>query len=185
MPPSGNGKSRTKNSAQRRLDFDVQNTTTSDGAILIEDDTPQTSKPSDSVSSPRKRSPVSSFESPAPSKKSKAAAVTPEADKEDLSKFVPSYLHKNVEYCREGKSTLSSKTVHIFKWICDRYEIPSDFEQQRSFGPLSGTTFEQRVIGEYTLGKLHRKKNAPDGDTMICLACAETDHVRDNCPTLI
>lgn len=181
MPSSRRGKTRA--AAQRRLDFAEVDARTSAGVVLIEDDPPQSSTLSGSRSSPRKRNTTTSFESPSPSKKPKTVTVTPE--KEDLSKFIPTYLHKNVEYCREGESSLPTTTIQIYKWICDRYEIPNDFEQQRSFGPLSGTTFEQRVIGEYTLGKLNRIENAPDEETMICTACAKSGHLRDDCPSLI
>lgn len=181
------GNSRTSGSAQRRLDFNAHDTRTSESAILVEDEPPRTrtSRLCDSGSSPQKRTSVTSFESPAPSKKSKVAAVTPEGSGENLSKFVPTYLHKNVEYYREGASKLPITTIEVFNWICDRYEIPSDFEKQRSFGPLSGTTFELRVIEEYTLNKLNRKENAPDAETMICSSCAQPGHVRDDCPLMI
>ena len=185
MPATTRGNHRTSGSAQRRLDFDEQDTRTSDEIFDIEDDTPQTASSSRSLSSPRKRSPVNSFESPAPSKKAKTVVVTPEAEKEDLSKYVPTYIHKNVEYCREGSASLPSKTIQIFQWICDRYEVPADFEQQRSFGPLSGTSYEQRVIAEFKLGKLDRKEDAPDDETLICSGCAQVGHIRDDCPSLI
>lgn len=186
MPATTRGKNRPTGSAQRRLDFDNQDTRTSNEIIDIDDDIPQTANSSRSLASPQKRSPVTSFESPAPSKKPKAVVVTPEAEKEDLlSKYVPTYIHKNVEYCREGTASLPSKTIQIFQWICDRYEVPADFEQQRSFGPLSGTSYEQRVIAEYKLGKLDRKEDAPDNETLICSGCAQTGHIRDDCPSLI
>lgn len=185
MPSTTRGKNRTSGSARRRLNFGAQDTWTSDEIIDIDDDTPQTTESSNSRSSQWKRSPTTSFESPAPSKKTKAVVVTPEAAKEDLSKFVPTYIHKNVEYCRGGSCSLPSKTIHVFQWICDRYNIPPDFEQQRSFGPLSGTSYEQRVIAEYKLGKLERKGDSPDDETLICSGCAQTGHIRDDCPSLI
>ncbi|GAX12254.1 hypothetical protein FisN_1Hu185 [Fistulifera solaris] len=182
MPSTTKGKNRSSNSAQRRLNFDQQGSRTSDEIISIDDDIAQTT---DLVSSPQKRSSVTSFESPAPSKKQKSVVITPEAQKEDLSQFVPKYIHKNVEYCREGSSTLPSKTIQVYQWIRERYKIPSDFEQQRFFGPLSGTSYEQRVITEYKLGKLDRKEDAPDDETLICSGCAQTGHLRDDCPALI
>jgi hypothetical protein len=185
MSSTTRGKNRNSSSAQRRLSFDQQDSKTSDGVTGCDDDIAQTTGLTYSASSPQKRSHVTSFESPAPNKKSKSVVITPEAHKEDLFKLVPKYIHKNVEYCREGSSSLPIKTIQVFQWIRDRYEIPPDFEQQRSFGPLSGTTYEQRVIAEYKLGKLHRKEDAPDDETLICSGCAQAGHLRDDCPALI
>jgi len=116
-----------------------------------------------------------------------------EERKAALSKFVPTYIHKNVGYVVRSKaSAASSSTVQgkVFDWICQNYEVPVDFEQQRRYGPLSGSSYEGRVIQEYALKKLERKKDKTNNGAdakmpMICTCCATVGHTRNNCPTLI
>ena len=139
---------------------------------------------------PTKRSATTTpVSSPPPKKSRDAATVTPEKEptpeQKELAKHVPKYLHKNVEYQRKGECQLPPNKRKTYQWICERYEIPIDFEQKRSYGPLSGTTYEDRVIQAQALGKLERLLNAPDSETRICTECAEAGHVRKSCPTLI
>jgi len=138
-----------------------------------------------------KKRPSSTQELRSPTKKRQAVAtvVTPEKatpsrviEKDDYS---PSYVHKNVEYTTEGSSKVSETTRQVFAWIVDRYEIPRDLEQKRKYGPLSGSCYEDRVIQQYTLGKLKRLEEAPDEENKICSECAEVGHRRDECPTLV
>lgn len=122
-----------------------------------------------------------------------AVTVTPGQDEqaaERLSKYVPKYVHKNVEYLRKGEAKLKQNTIKVYQWICQHYVIPKDFEQKRLYGPLSGISYEERVIQAYSLGKLERI-HVDDGDddaspeSGICTACAEEGHQRDDCPTLL
>jgi hypothetical protein len=191
--------SQSNRATQRRLVFDSD--------IAIEEDEQNNASDTASVQSPpqlervhtrrppqseaRKRGTTTdpSFQSPAPqrTKKSRVAAVTPEEQAEviKLSKHVPTYLHKNVEYSRKGEKKISAPKIKAFKWICERYVIPNDFEQKREYGPLSGTTYEERVIDAYSVGKLERKESASDEETCVCTVCADVGHKRDDCPTLI
>jgi hypothetical protein len=194
--------SRSNRATQRRLVFDNE-------IVIEEDEQNNASEDNASVQSPpqlerihtrppqsernaRKRGTTDpSFQSPAPklAKKSRVAAVTPEDEEQaeirKLSKHVPKYLHKNVEYSRKGEAKISAPTIKAFKWICERYVIPNDFEQKREYGPLSGTTYEERVIDAYSVDKLERKESAPDEETRVCTVCADVGHKRDDCPTLI
>ena len=112
-------------------------------------------------------------------------AVTPEQRAvEQLSKYVPKYVHKNVEYLHKGEAKLPPNTIKVYQWICRHFTIPQDFEQKRFYGPLSGINYEERVIRAYSLGKLERN-NDGFSDTVICTVCAEEGHQRDDCPTLL
>jgi hypothetical protein len=102
--------------------------------------------------------------------------------------YIPSYIHKNVEYIRKGHmSKLTPHQSKILQWITEHYEIPNDFEQNRKYGPLSGTTYLERVIAAYRLGSLPRTTCNNDEDTtdVICTICANTGHTADACPTII
>ena len=98
--------------------------------------------------------------------------------------YVPTYIHKNVSYFRKGEAKLSAKTETCFRLVAEHFVIPKDMEQSRKYGPLSGTSFEERVISAYNLGLLEPKRPESDG-VEICSNCAEEGHTRDDCPKLI
>jgi hypothetical protein len=102
---------------------------------------------------------------------------------DDKDDYVPSYIHKNVEYLsRDHMSDLSPIQTKVYNWIMEQYELPKDVEQNRKYGPLSGSTYADRVISAYRLGSL---KRANDDTTQICTECANLGHDRDHCPTLV
>lgn len=110
---------------------------------------------------------------------------SPKFSKTDNDKevYVPSYIHKNVEYISMAKmSNLSPVQTRVLEWISEQYELPKDLEQNRKYGPLSGSSYADRVISAYRLGSL---KRANDGISEICTACANLGHDRDNCSTLL
>lgn len=127
------------------------------------------------VSPPLKRTRLS--ERYSPQEKSKR----PE-EKEDEEPYVPTYIHKNLSYKRAGTASLPPKVNKIFQLVVDHYEIPKDFETNRSYGPLSGISHEERVICAYNLSMLEPK----DGTAVeICASCAKMGHKRNDCPDLI
>ncbi len=96
--------------------------------------------------------------------------------------YVPTYVHKNLAYKRKGIASLPSKVKATFELVQDHYDIPVDFEQSRFYGPLSGTSYEERVISAYNLLLLEPK----DGDPVqICSSCIKLGHKRNDCPDLI
>ena len=115
-------------------------------------------------------------------------------DQASLKKYVPTYIHRNVGYRRQGESnsTLPETTLKVFSLICENYIIPTTFEQRRSYGPLSGTSYEERVIEAYSLGLLEPKKERKNTTSksgkqkiIVCTSCAEIGHKRTECPSLI
>ena len=107
------------------------------------------------------------------------------------SEYIPTYIHKNVEYVRKGQIVkLSPIQSKVLQWIEDNYEIPHDFEQNRKYGPLSGSSYIDRVITAYRLGSLKRIEGS-DLDSernnvrVICTVCANFGHIGDTCPTLL
>jgi hypothetical protein len=100
----------------------------------------------------------------------------------DDGPYVPTYIHKNLSYKRQGDASLSEKVVKTFELVKEHYEIPDDFESNRSFGPLSGTSYEERAITAYNLSMLD-PKNADRVE--ICSNCVSVGHKRGDCPRLI
>ena len=127
------------------------------------------------------------FASPAQKKATttlSAVAVTPEeAERKALAKYVPKNIHKNLGYRREGASAQDDypTTRKVYRLVCKNYRIPADFEQRRSYGPLSGMSYEERVVQGYALGKLVAKGD----DVDICTSCASVGHKRFECPSLV
>jgi hypothetical protein len=102
----------------------------------------------------------------------------------DADNYVPTYIYNNVEYVRKGQLTnLSPLHAKLLEWIAEHYEIPKDLERNRKYGPLSGSSYSDRVITAYRLGSLEKIDN--DDTTIICTGCANLGHDRDNCPTLV
>lgn len=110
----------------------------------------------------------------------------PAQEKEEGTRYVPKYLYKNVGYTVRNQAKLSPEVAAAFAWICDHFIIPDDIEGNRSYGPLSGTCYENRVLQAYNLGQLAAKQNATASTTtMICTTCAEVGHKWDECPRMI
>ena len=200
----------SKPSAKRRLDFDDNDTSGSNTKVAkieqedaagddeVEEVLPSTT-PTTLTGTPQKRKrDVSSYFSPVASRKNKAAVVTPEKpearttakrvkkeqNKEhEAEQYVPTYIHKNLNYQRRGQASISEELKKTFALVEQHYEIPNDFEtNKKRYGPLSGTCFEERVVTAYDHGLLESKS---DTITEICSHCAVTGHKREDCPVLI
>jgi hypothetical protein len=130
------------------------------------------------------------FSSP---QKAAIAIVTP-AKKDEAKKtkkntreqepYVPTYIHKNLSYQRQGEASLTESTQTAFELVTRYFVIPEDFEQSRSYGPLSGSCFEQRVIRAHNLNLLE-PRNEEYANLEICSNCATKGHKRNDCPNLI
>lgn len=101
--------------------------------------------------------------------------------KEEGGEYVPTYIDKNLSYKRKGVASLPFTVEKTYQLVIDHYHIPKDFEHNRSYGPLSGTSYEERVIGAYRLSLLEPQ----DQSVEICSNCATLGHLRNDCPELI
>lgn len=117
---------------------------------------------------------------PAPEPQNQTAVVTP-ADVKTKDLYVPKYIHRNVEYSRQGIAKLSLTTQRAFEWIKANVNLPEDLEQNRIYGPLSGTSYEERAIRAYRLGLI----KARSGSDRLCTACANVGHSSSECPELV
>jgi hypothetical protein len=178
MPPKSRKKKAeaTWSSARRKLQLDTKSPPQ-----------PLPAKVVDLTDSPKKQR-----VDPFPPKKLDAAVVTPPKSEpptkrtrvEKKDEYVPSYIHKNVDYKRKGKADLSDETLEAYELVEKHFHIPDGFENSRNYGPLSGTSFEERVISAYSLGLLE-PKTKESANVAICSVCAVEGHLRSDCPKLI
>lgn len=124
--------------------------------------------------------------SPPPKRTRLSERYSPQQPREKVATkvetYVPTYIHKNLSYKRQGTAPLPSNVKATFDLVQEHYEIPADFEQSRFYGPLSGTSFEERVISAYNSSLLEPKNGE---DVEICSSCVTLGHKRNDCPDLI
>ncbi|CAJ1966713.1 unnamed protein product [Cylindrotheca closterium] len=176
--PVGTRKKKSNASAKRRLFFGNQESDSGkkrkEVPIEIEDDSPR---------------PTQSTLSETPQKKiryGRAKVITPdkEDDKKKEAEYVPTYIHKNLSYHRKGKAMLDPTTQKTFDLVTRFFQVPENFEQDRRFGPIAGTCFEERMIQAYNLGMLEpiEEENA---SIELCSSCASEGHKSVDCPQLL
>jgi len=134
------------------------------------------------------------LEGETPKAKSKKKKQNPEEAKvsattTDEEPYVPTYIHKNVGYSSFGTATdrLTDGQKLAFNFVVEQYHIPSDFETNRKYGPLSGTSYEERVLAAYATNGLDPSEDA-DSTLIrkgICTFCGIVGHRRKLCPDLI
>lgn len=119
-------------------------------------------------------------------------AVRDEKRKTALKKiseqFVPVHVHKNLEYVRSGQAALSEGKRKAHEFVIEHCDIPDNFENDRKFGPLSGTCHEDRVIAAFTVGRLQAKPGVTHANAVaagVCSFCGEVGHRRISCSALI
>ncbi|GMI14121.1 hypothetical protein TrLO_g5398 [Triparma laevis f. longispina] len=98
---------------------------------------------------------------------------------------VPTYIHANIGYSVETSSSILSLSIpkrKVFTLIRSTHELPLDFET-RKYGPKSGQSFEQRVLGCYDIGMLEDFRIGEKFDA--CVECGGKGHRRVECPTLL
>ena len=101
-------------------------------------------------------------------------------DRAKKAKHVPVFLHRHLDYLREGEKKLSGPVKQAYAFIKARCEIPENFEGDQKFGPLSGICFEERVISAYRLKMLEMKKGLEY--ISVCTMCGSRGHDKYSCP---
>lgn len=174
-------------SKPRRLDFDGKKQDSSTSR------TSASSRASSSSARDRKRSLANPYQTSKKSKQQKIllTPTTKQSRRDDIieehvDEYVPTYIHKCIDYKRRGESTkLDDITKQVFALVEQHYSLPTDLETNRKYGPKSGICFEEHAIRAYSLGLLEPSNPAADTVVHICTACAKEGHVRNDCPTLI
>jgi hypothetical protein len=196
---------RKASTTQRKLNFDAHGKDSAHAIVVIDEEERIPQEENDLLSRDLKRSSsalskksklhhgMDSFVSPQKEGRPTPSAIVTPAEEPKRSgslkdaPYIPTYIHRNVDYLgrNEASGSLSTMKAKIIQWILDHYDVPDDIEQNRAFGPLSGSSYEDRVIAAYSVGKLIRRSTVGDDCAMMCTACAETGHVRDKCPKLV
>lgn len=94
------------------------------------------------------------------------------------------FIHQVVGYAPEGQSDLTPNELKVFTFVTDNFAVPKDFENT-SHGPLSGISFERRVISAFVFGQLEPLPTAPPDvtATKMCVDCGELGHLPRDCPS--
>lgn len=120
-------------------------------------------------------------------KKQKLEEAKASATTADEEPYVPTYIHKNVGYSSFGTATdrLTDGQKLAFNFVVEQYHIPSDFETNRKWGPLSGTSYEERVLAAYATNGLDPSADSALIRKGICTFCGIVGHRKKLCPDLI
>ena len=95
----------------------------------------------------------------------------------------PTHLHKLLRYKRRGNVALTTVQRRVVDYIERNFVVPVDFERSHRYGPLSGMSFEERLIAAYHSEQLAlRDKTKSYGMLKICGCCGECGHMQDDCP---
>lgn len=94
---------------------------------------------------------------------------------------IQSKLQETVLYTREGVSAPSHTEARVLAHVRANYSIPDDFELDKvRFGPLSGLSYERRLITAYMAGALPLL--AGRAHVKMCRACGAEGHFPSDCP---
>lgn len=108
---------------------------------------------------------------------------------EEKDEYVPIYIHKNVGYQRFGTaySRLTDGQRAAFNFVVDNYVIPTDFESNRRYGPLSGVCYEERALAAYATNLLEEREEIDSSVIKkgVCSSCGTVGHRRNRCPDLL
>ena len=76
---------------------------------------------------------------------------------------------------------LTAAEKECFAFIRRMYPVPIDFELRAEYGPLSGMSFEKRLIAAYENDKLEPTGHGKDGSAKFCARCGGRGHLRFEC----
>ncbi|CAN0145213.1 unnamed protein product [Scytosiphon promiscuus] len=113
-----------------------------------------------------------------------AGAVAP---KSTDNGYVQEAIHKEVQYSPEGKSKhqVPANTLKVFRFVEEAFVIPSDFEKDHKFGPLSGMSHEVRVVSAFMAGQLEPRSEEAKAGVKMCLECGGKGHFPRHCPVTL
>ena len=77
--------------------------------------------------------------------------------------YVPEATHKHIGYKRQGETEgLHPGLRALFKFALEVCEIPHNFENDRAFGPKSGVSHEDRVVGAFAYKQIQFKEDVDE-----------------------
>ena len=89
-------------------------------------------------------------------------------------------LQASVGYVPAGRTKLTTHEAAVIKHVQSHYIIPSDFEIEKvKFGPLSGTSYESRLLSAYRWDLLVLRPGKER--TVLCARCGGAGHWPSDC----
>ena len=99
---------------------------------------------------------------------------------EEVEEEYQSVIRKNVGYKKRALTRGQKLTVEFVKKY---FVIPENFDKDKRFGPLSGSSPELRIVSAYAEGALKLKKGVKNV-RMICYVCGTIGHDAMDCDKL-
>jgi hypothetical protein len=195
IPSSPQGKSYQQVHSDESIDSYSSSSNNMTNAVENDNDGKRESKRPYLSSPPRKRTDVSVVTPATPTTQLRLESQSRRTKGEDAIEdeidgtgaeepYVPVYLYKNIHYHCGGTTSMSPTLAQCVRLIRQHYHVPPEHEPPERQRPLSGMTYEERLVQEYSLGRLQPRSSCTTR-VSICTACAEVGHVRWDCPTLI
>eukprot|EP00611_Tribonema_gayanum_P002571 TRINITY_DN11923_c0_g1_i1.p2 TRINITY_DN11923_c0_g1~~TRINITY_DN11923_c0_g1_i1.p2 ORF type:complete len:178 (-),score=60.54 TRINITY_DN11923_c0_g1_i1:604-1098(-) len=97
--------------------------------------------------------------------------------------YVQEALHKQVIYQTEGKAQLSPAMAKVYAFVKENFDVPPMFDKRHRYGPLSGTSAEERLVVAFLDGQLQPKQGRDSAAfAKLCVECGEEGHRARDCP---
>ncbi|DBA04306.1 TPA: hypothetical protein N0F65_002068 [Lagenidium giganteum] len=104
-----------------------------------------------------------------PEQRQKSCSPSSDEDQSAGEEHVAEFIHQTVKYQRKGQDRqVARQSQAILAHI--------------EYGPLSGLTYESRLIRAYSLGLLSRKPTQQSTPPQICTTCSKLGHSYKLCP---
>jgi len=84
-------------------------------------------------------------------------------------------MTKTIGYRGYGTTCLTKPQQTVLQYIYENRLQPVDFEFDLAYGPLSGVSFEERLLTAYAMGQLG------DAKEKLCDQCGQRGHARSRC----
>jgi len=95
-------------------------------------------------------------------------------------------LETHLGYKPAGICELTDAEEKVLREIHRLNLQPAGFEFDKRYGPMSGLSFEHRLVAAYSCGLLHAAAGIPfEEAAAVCAACGAAGHRQSSCTTVI
>lgn len=177
---------KARQSPAKKALFSPGKTASAPSTPSLQTTTPRESKklvsPTPVKSSASSSSAVSSSSSSSAHSSAFPSSIFLEAEEEQKEQHIPVYIHRNVGYKAKGtedsEAGLAFGQKKALGVITQKCVIPQDFESSRSYGPLSGVSWGQRVLSCFQAGIIKSKGGR---ELVLCISCGNEGHFKKEC----